>query len=92
MRGKVTSVDYNGDTLLSMKVSADGEEYVFSLDEAQFNNGVMLVGDSLIVNYFNGRHDMLRAAYVTLLPRPVNYLKDEVDKSKPLKTAPAPAE
>lgn len=89
VRGKVASVDYHGDTLVSMKVTADGGEYLFNLDKAQFNNGIMLTGDSLIVNYYKGHGDTLRAAVVTVLPNTGHLLKDEIQKDKPLMTAPA---
>ena len=77
VRGKVASVENHGDTLISMKVT-DGE--------AQFNNGIMLIGDSVIVNYFNGKDDAYRAAVITVLPRPTQYLDQEIDSTKELKT------
>lgn len=86
VRGKVASVENHGDTLISMKVT-DGEDSLkFNLDEAQFNNGIMLIGDSVIVNYFNGKDDAYRAAVITVLPRPTRYLDQEIDSTKELKT------
>lgn len=86
VRGKVASVENHGDTLISMKVT-DGEDSLkFNLDEAQFNNGIMLIGDSVIVNYFNGKDDAYRAAVITVLPRPTQYLDQEIDSTKELKT------
>lgn len=88
VRGKVASVEYHGDTIINMKVTADGEDYIFNMDKAEFNNGVMMQGDSLIVNYFKGHQDTLRAAVVTVLPNTGHMLKDEVNSSKPLLTEP----
>lgn len=86
VRGKVASVENHGDTLISMKVT-DGEDSLkFNLDEAKFNNGIMLIGDSVIVNYFNGKDDAYRAAVITVLPRPTQYLDKEIDSTKELKT------
>lgn len=89
IHGKVISVDLRDDTLFSMKVSADKEEYLFSLDEVQFNDGVMMKGDSVIVDYFKGNGDSLRAAFVTVLPKPARYLDQMVDSTKAVVSRPS---
>lgn len=89
VRGVVATIEHQGDTLLNMKVRSDEETLVFKLDDARFNMGVMLEGDSVLVNYVKGHGDSLRALIVTVLPRPTRYLEDEIDPSKEILTVPA---
>ena len=42
---------------------------LFSIADARFQNGLMLPGDSVIVDYIEGRGDTLRALVVTVLPK-----------------------
>lgn len=88
VRALVTSLEVNGDTLKSMKATVDGETLLFSLVDARFNNGVMLHGDSVIINYIEGRNDTLRALVVTILPKAPHYLDFDAAKNDTLKTAP----
>lgn len=69
VRGLVTNVEAHHDTLISLKVLADGDSMVFKLNGARFQNGVMFPGDSVIVDYVDGSNDSLRALVVTVLPK-----------------------
>lgn len=86
VRGKVASIENIGDTLVGMKVTDGTDSLKFNLDKAKFNNGIMMVGDSVIVNYFNGDDKGYLAAVITILPRPTQYLDTEIDSSKEMKT------
>ncbi len=87
-KGVTTAVEVHGDTLVSLTIK-DGEETTkFDLSRARFNRGIALIGDSVLINYTEGRKDSLHAYIVTVLPKPTHYLKDMVDPNKPLVTAP----
>lgn len=88
VRGQVVTIEHHGDTLLNMKVRTSDETLLFKLDDARFNIGVMLEGDSVLVNYVKGHGDSLRALIVTVLPRPARYLENEIDSSKEVLTVP----
>ncbi len=88
VRGQVVTIEHHGDTLLNMKVRTSDETLLFKLDDARFNMGVMLEGDSVLVNYVKGHGDSLRALIVTVLPRPARYLENEIDSSKEVLTVP----
>ena len=87
-RGMVTQVEFNKDTLKSMKVKTLDGELVFNLKDVHFNEGIMMKDDSVIVNYIRGRHDTLRALVVTVLPKPAHYINLEKDTTKELLTVP----
>lgn len=79
MRGIVTNVDIKKDTLISMSVSMQsGDTTVFNLDNARFQNGIMMVSDSVIVDYIEGRNDTMRALVVTLLPKITPFTKPDI--------------
>ena len=70
VRGQVKSVEVKNDTLKSMVLAVDGQDKIVKLTDAQFQNGIALEGDSVILDYIDGRKDSLRALVVTVLPRP----------------------
>jgi len=70
LRGQVKSLEIKNDTLKSMVLSVDGQEKVVKLTEAKFQNGIVIVGDSVILDYIDGRADSLRGLVVTVLPKP----------------------
>ena len=69
VRGLVTTVEIRHDSLLGMKLMVDGDTLLFRMTDARIQNGMMMAGDSVIVDYIEGRHDSLRALVVTLLPK-----------------------
>ena len=74
-RGQVKSVEISNDTLKSMVLTVDGQEKNVKLTDAQFQNGIALVGDSVILDYIDGKDDTLRGLVVTVLPKPAHYFE-----------------
>jgi len=74
VRGEVKSVEIHKDTLIALTLSLNngGDSLVFNLDNARFQNGVMLPKDSVIVDYIE-HHDTLKALVVTVLPKVNNF-------------------
>ena len=90
-RGLVTAMETSNDTLLNMRVSVgEGDTLLFKLDQADFNNGMAMQGDSVIVNHLKGNGDTLRAIIVTVMPRPAHYFTPD-SASTELLTAPVEA-
>lgn len=89
VRVQVYSLNTHSDTLIDFTAVKDGDTLRFNLDNARFNNGVMMRGDSVIVDYIDGDDDMERALVVTVLPKQskVIDLDDPNNKKQPLKTA-----
>ena len=89
LRVMVYSVNTHADTLIDFTGVQDGDSLKFNLAEARFNNGLMMPGDSVIVDYIDGDDDMKRAMVVTILPKKSNIidLKDKNNAKKPLQTA-----
>ena len=80
IRGMVKNVGIHNDTLKSMTLSVNerGDTMVFSLDEARVQRGIMMSGDSVIVDYVYGESsDTLRALVVTLLPAAATRLEED---------------
>lgn len=72
IRGKVVSVDVvsdsiNGDQVRSMFLSSEGDTLLFKMAEARYINGVMFKGDSVSVDYIEGKNDTLRALILNVL-------------------------
>lgn len=88
VRGMVRSVNIHEDTLISMTVNVNesGDTLVFYLDDARFQQGIMIPQDSVIVDYID-RRDSLKALVVTVLPKAIPVSKPET--SDTLVTAPA---
>ena len=70
LRGQVKSLTISNDSLKSMVLSVDGQDLIVKLTDTRIQNGIALQGDSVILDYIDGRNDTLRALVVTLLPRP----------------------
>lgn len=85
-RGKVTYVELEGDTVVSTLLAIDKDTLYFKLADARFVNGMMVPGDSVIINYIEGREDTLRALVVTILPKTPRYLELDVPTSDTLVT------
>jgi len=75
VRGQVKSVEISNDTLKSMVLAIDGQDKVVNLKDSKFQNGIALVGDSVILDYIDGKDNSLRGLVVTVLPRPAQYLE-----------------
>ena len=86
VEGVVTSVDINGDTIRSMKVFNGEDTLIFTVKDAQYDNGVMLANDNVKVHYLSGNGDTLRAVLVYVKPRPSKVIELEPDSTKPLLT------
>ena len=71
----VKSVEIKNDTIKSMVLAVDGQDKVVKLTDAKFQNGIALVGDSVILDYIDGRADSLRGLVVTVLPKPAHYFE-----------------
>ena len=89
VRAEVYSINTHADTLIDFTAVHDGDTLRFDLSQAQFNNGIMLRGDSVIIDYIDGKNDMERALVVTVLPKKGNVidLNDPNNKKQTLKTA-----
>lgn len=87
-RGLVTKVVIDDDSLKSMDLNTSEGSMTFYLKEALLNEGVMIKGDSVIVNYIKGRHDTARALVVTVLPKKAHYVDIDKDTTKELLTVP----
>lgn len=86
IRALVTSVDLSNDSIKSMTASLDGDSLIFTMKDVRLNNGMMIKGDSVIINYIDGRNDSLRALVVTILPQ-VYQLKKEIAANDTLVTS-----
>ena len=73
--GQVKSVEITNDTVKSMVLAVDGQDKVVTLTDAKFQNGIAMAGDSVILDYIDGRDDSLRGLVVTVLPKPAQYFE-----------------
>ena len=89
VRALVKHVQIDNRKLLSLTVNVgeNSDSMIFSLNDARIQQGVMMPGDSVIVDYVEGRNDTLRAVVVTLLPKIV-IPTDEPGTSDSLLVAP----
>lgn len=87
VRAKVTNVTIHSDTLIDMTVQMGEDSMAFDLSDVKINDGIMVVGDSVIVDYIDGRGDKARALVVTTLPGKGRTIDiTHPDESAPLKT------
>ena len=88
LKGVVTHIQTVDDSLATAKVLVDGDTLLFKLADARFVNGIFLNGDSVAIDYIEGRGDTLRALVVNVLPKPVHYidLNNKADQSDTLAT------
>jgi hypothetical protein len=88
-RGVVKSMKITHDSLKSMVITynEDGDTMLFSLKEARVQRGMMMIGDSVIVDFVDGKDDSLRALVVTTLSRPTRIIEEGVAPSDTLDVA-----
>ena len=85
IRGIVKHIRPSNDSIPMLTLGIEkGDSLVFTLADAKIQNGVMVHGDSVIVDYIGG-DDALRALVVTVLPKSIQ----PVEKVDTLITAPA---
>ena len=75
IRGQVKSIELGVDSIMSpssMILSVDGQEKIVTLTDSRFQNGIAIQGDSVILDYIDGKDNTLRALVVTVLPRPAH--------------------
>ena len=60
-KGVVTSIKVVEDSLATANIVVDGDTLLFKLADARFVNGMFLKGDSVTIDYIEGRGDTLRA-------------------------------
>ena len=58
-----------------MVLTVGDEEMTVTLLDARFQNGIFLQGDSVILDYIDGKDNTLRALVVTVLPKPAQYFE-----------------
>ena len=75
VRGQVKSVEISNDTIKSMILAVDGQEKIVNLLDTRYQNGLALEGDSVILDYIDGKENTLRALVVTVLPKPAQYFE-----------------
>ena len=75
VRGKVKSLNVDRDTLKSMVITVGDEEKTVTLLDARFQNGIALQGDSVILDYIDGKENTLRGLVVTVLSKPARYFE-----------------
>ena len=71
VRGQVKSVTVDRDTLKAMVLTVDGQDHIVTLLDARFQNGIALTGDSVILDYIDGKDNTLRGLVVTVLPKAI---------------------
>lgn len=88
-RGVVKSMKITHDSLKSMVITynEDGDTMLFSLKEARVQRGMMIIGDSVIVDYVDGNADSLRALVVTTISKPARIIEEGVAPSDTLDVA-----
>ncbi len=74
------------DTLKSMKLYDGEDTLLFGLKDAEYNNGIVVKGDSVQVHYIKGHGDSLRALLVYVKPRPAKSIDLKVDTTQVLLT------
>lgn len=92
VRGMVKTVDVDHDTIRNLTIVCGNDSMVFNLDEARFNNGIMVPHDSVIVDYIDGKTDTARAFIVTVLPSQTKLIDPSQNTNKELITVPEKTE
>ena len=87
-RGVVTDMEFDSDTLLCTRVAVDGDTLLFKVNEARMINGMFVKGDSVMINYIEGRNDTLRALVLSVLPKAPHVIEPAKESNDSLVTRP----
>lgn len=87
-RGVVTDMEFDSDTLLCTRIAVDGDTLLFKVNEARMINGMFVKGDSVMINYIEGRNDTLRALVLSVLPKAPHVIEPAKESNDPLVTRP----
>ena len=87
-RGVVTELEVEGDTILCSRIAIDGDTLLFKMTEARLLNGMFVSGDSVVVNYIEGRNDTLRALLVQVLSKAPRVIVPAKESNDSLVTRP----
>lgn len=88
MKGVVVHIKVLKDSLITARVANGSDTALLKLADARFVNGMFIKGDSVQVDYIEGRDDTLRALVISVIPKPVHYidLNDSAEKSDTIVT------
>ena len=87
-RGVVTDMEFDSDTLLCTRIAVDGDTLLFKVNEARMINGMFVKGDSVMINYIEGRNDTLRALVLSVLPKAPHVIEPAKESNDALMTRP----
>ena len=87
-RGVVTELEFDSDTLLCTRIAVEGDTLLFKVNEARMVNGMFVKGDSVVVNYIEGRNDTLRALVLAVLPKAPHVIEPAKESNDSLVTRP----
>lgn len=82
MKGVVVHIKTVKDSLVTARVANGADTFLLKLADARLVNGMFLNGDSVSVDYIDGRDDTLRALVISVLPKPVQYIDLNDDSAK----------
>lgn len=87
-RGVVTDMEFDSDTLLCTRIAVNGDTLLFKVNEARMVNGMFVKGDSVMINYIEGRNDTLRALVLSVLPKAPHVIEPAKESNDSLVTRP----
>lgn len=87
-RGVVTDMEFDSDTLLCTRIAVNGDTLLFKVNEARMVNGMFVKGDSVMINYIEGRNDTLRALVLSVLPKAPHVIEPGKESNDSLMTRP----
>ncbi len=88
-KGVITHMRIHKDTLLNARILVDGDTLLFDMSEARIIGALFVKGDSVKVNYIEGKGDTLRALVVSVIPKDIHFITPSEPSSDTLITAPA---
>ena len=85
----VTYMRAHHDKLSKARILVDGDTLLFDMSEARIIGALFVKGDSVKVNYIDGKGDTLRALVVSVIPKDIHFITPSEPSSDTLITAPA---